>query len=460
MTHPWEAYLNEQRPRHLSELLDFLAIPSVASLSRHAGDVRRAAAWAAARLGAAGLENVAVLETGGHPAVYGDWLHAPGQPTILVYGHLDVQPADPEEAWSQPPFAPVVRDGRILGRGASDNKGNLFLVVTVVEAMLRAQGGLPVNLKFFLEGEEEIFSPSLPAFLPTQARRLACDLVLSADGGQFSETEPALYLACRGFCFLHLEVRGPAHDLHSGMYGGAVANPIHGLAAIIASLHDPQGRVAVAGFYDDVRAVSPEERAAIAAVPFHEERIKAELGLPGLVGEKDFTPQERMWIRPTLDLNGVWGGFQDEGVKSIIPGLAQAKLSCRLVPDQEPGKTAELVRRHVVERVPAGVGVKVGLSGSGARPYRIPDDHPGLLMAREVLADIYGQEPYRCRLGGSIAALSPFLDHLGAHTVIFSFSLPDDLFHAPNEFFRLDCLERGQKAWGRLLARLGRPWPR
>jgi acetylornithine deacetylase/succinyl-diaminopimelate desuccinylase-like protein len=451
----WETYLVQQRERFLDELTEFLRIPSISALPAHKADVQRAAQWLEARMKAAGIESVRIMPTGGHPVVYGEWLHAPRKPTLLIYGHFDTQPVDPLNLWAHPPFEPVIKDGRIYARGATDDKGNMFIPLIVVEAMLKTGGRLPINLKFLFDGQEEIGSPQFPDFIPAHKDLLSCDMVLSSDGGQWDEDQPALVLGTRGLTSVFVEVQGPDHDLHSGSYGGTILNPIHALARILDSMHDAEGRVTVQGFYDDVRPLSAEERAQLARVPFDEAEYLRETGSTALFGEPGFTTYERAWARPTLEINGLYGGFQGEGTKTVLPSLAHAKISCRLVADQDPSIIADLLERHVKKIAPGGVKVAVVNPKSGAIPYLIPPDHRGLQVAASVLKDLYGREPYRIRAGGTIAANALFLKVLGAYTIIFAFGLEDELPHSPNEFFRLSSYDRGQKAYGMLLNRLG-----
>ncbi len=452
----WAAYLAEHKSKFLDEYLQLLRIPSISALPEHAGDVQRAADWVANRLRAAGVEGVEVMPTGGHPVVYGEWLHAPGKPTILLYGHFDVQPVDPLHLWTTPPFEPTIRDGRVYARGASDMKGSLLTTIIGVEALLQTEGRLPVNVKFFLEGQEEIGSPQVPAFLAKNRERFACDFAVSADGGQHGDNEPSLMVGTRGLSGLELEVRGAKSDLHSGLYGGAVQNPIHALVALLASMRGDDGRILVDGFYDDVLPLTADDRARIAAVPFDEDGLKRELGIDAFFGEIGYTPIERTWARPTLELNGIWGGFQGKGSKTVLPNEAHAKITCRLVPNQDPDKIAELVRAHVESHILPGVSVTVSnLAGEG-KPYLVPADHPGNQAVRDVLFDLYGREPYHERSGGTIPVTGLFLDTLGAYTVGLGFGLDDEGFHAPNEFMRLHNFERGQKAYCMLLERLGR----
>jgi acetylornithine deacetylase/succinyl-diaminopimelate desuccinylase-like protein len=323
-----------------------------------------------------------------------------------------------------------------------------------VEALLATEGGLPVNVKFFFEAQEEIGSPQLPDFVAGHRDLLACDLVLSADGGQWSETEPALLIGLRGLCAVDVDLYGPSHDLHSGSYGGTVQNPLHAMATLMASLHDADGRVAVAGFYDDVRELSAEERAEIARVPMDEAAYMAELGVSELFGEAGYTPQERTWIRPTLEINGMWGGFQGEGSKTVLPAEAHVKITCRLVPNQDPARVAACIAAHLEAHRPIGTRLAVRLPEAGADAYEIAADHPGNQAAADVLRQLYGREPYQVRMGGTIPVTALFRRELGADTVIFAFGLVDELMHSPNEFFRLSAYRRGAAAYALILHRL------
>ena len=451
----WEAFLNENQPRFIDELKQFLRFPSISSLPEHAEDVKQAAEWVAGRLRAADIENVQVLSTGGHPVVYGDWLHAPDKPVVMIYGHFDVQPVDPIDLWTNPPFDPIVKDNCIYARGASDNKGNLILTILAVEALLQTEGSLPVNLKFFFEGQEEIGSPQMPEFLPGHKDLFACDMVISADGGQWDQDLPQLTVGLRGLCAVQIDVRTARQDVHSGSYGGTFLNPIHGLARIIDSMRDSEGKILVEGFYDSVRALSESERAQIAEIPYSEQEFKEEIGIPETAGEPGFTTHERMWVRPTLDVNGIWGGFQGEGLKTVIPSEAHAKISCRLVPDQDPGKIADRLVAHVKRYAPTGIAVEVKPVESKADPYLIPLDHAGNKAAVAVLKALYGKDPYYARKGVTIPVCGILLSALGAHTVNFAFSLKDENIHAPDEFFRLKSFELGQRAYCMLLHELG-----
>lgn len=450
----WETYLVEHRSRHQDELLQFLSISSISSLPSHADEVQRAAQWVAQRLQSAGLEKVEILPTGGHPVVYGEWLHAPGKPTVLIYGHFDTQPVDPLDLWTHPPFEPTILEDRVYARGASDDKGNMFTPILGVEALLKTEGHLPVNVKFFLEGQEEIGSPQLPAFIANHRELLACDLVLSSDGGQYREDQPQLMLACKGLVGVQIDVHGAKGDLHSGAYGGAVPNPIHALTAILTSMRSPEGKILVEGFYDAVIPLTEAERAAIAAIPFNAQEYQERIGVSALLAEPGYTSQEHLAARPTLEINGIWGGFQGEGIKTVLPAEAHAKITCRLVADQNPAVIADLLAKHVERHTPPGVKVSVRTLTGTARPYRVPAEHWGNQAASAVLQELYGKTPYHTRTGGSIPVCELFLTHLGAYTVGFAFGLSDEQIHAPNEFFRLTSFRRGPVAYGKLLHRL------
>lgn len=451
----WQAYLQQQRDRFTDELLELLRIPSISSLPEHAQDVQRAAEWVAARLERAGLEQVAVLSTGGHPVVYGSWLHAPDKPTVLIYGHFDTQPVDPIEQWSTPPFEPSIRDGRVYARGASDDKGSMLVAILAVEALLRTAGRLPLNVKFLLEGQEEIGSPEIPAFLEAERERFACDMVISADSLQWSEQQPAILIGSKGLAAIQIDVQGPATDLHSGLFGGVLENPIHALVRILDSLRDSDGTILVDGFLEAAEPLSEQDRQLIGAVPFDEQAYRARLGVPDLAGEPGYSTLERNWARPTLEVNGIWGGFQGAGVKTVIPGTAHAKITCRLVAGQEPERIVEMLSEHVRRHTPPGVRATVQPLPGRARPYLMPVDHPGNRAARRVLQELYGVEPIYTRVGGSVPISELFLRTLGCYSVGFGFILDDEQFHAPDEFFRLASFERGQVAYCMLLEELG-----
>ncbi len=451
----WQNFIEERKEEYVSELVDFLRIPSISGLSEHADDVRQAGEWVAERLQKAGMEAVAVMPTEGHPVVYGQWLHAPGKPTVLIYGHFDVQPTDPLELWETPPFEPAIRDERIYARGASDNKGNMLIPIIAVEALLRTDGALPVNVKFLFEGQEEIGSPHIPEFLKNHRETFACDVILNADSGQWSEDQPSLLTSLRGLCGLQVDVTGADSDLHSGMYGGAVQNPIHALIQILSSMRGLDGRILIEGFYDSVRILSDSEKAQIDSLPFDETEFMNRVGVTELFGEAGFSNPERIWTRPTLELNGIWGGFQGEGLKTVLPNKAHAKITCRLVADQDPQHINRLIEAHIHKNTPAGVKVDITPIDSNANPYSMPADLPGTQAAVEVLSELYGKKPILIREGGSVPILSLLLEHLGAYATCFGFGLNDEKFHAPNEFFRLKSFELGQRAYCKILHRLG-----
>jgi acetylornithine deacetylase/succinyl-diaminopimelate desuccinylase-like protein len=440
-----EAHLLATADRRLARYLDFLRIPSISGIPAHAGDCRRAAERLAADLRAAGLENVDVSETGGHPIVYADWLHAAGAPTVLLYGHYDVQPVDPLDEWQAPPFEPVVRDGRVLARGASDDKSNISIALSATEALLATRGALPLNLRLVFEGEEESSSVHLEPWLAANAARLAADVALVADAGFFAGNLPAVTVGLRGLAAAEIHVRGPFQDVHSGAYGGTIENPINALASIIAGLKGPDGRIRVPGFYDDVVALSDAERAAMAALPFDEEALRAELDVPALVGESGWTTSERRSARPTLDVNGIWGGFSGEGSKTIIPGRAHAKITCRLVADQDPDRIFALLHDYVLKVAPPGVRVEV-VSTGGGRPTLTPEDEPATRAYARALEAAFGRAPLFVREGGSVPVAASFASILGMPVTVMGFMPPDGNFHAPNEWMDMANFETGIRA--------------
>ena len=437
-----EAYLDANRDRRMASYEAFLRIPSISALPKHAADCKRAAEFIAAELLAMGVEHVEVSPTGGHPVVYGDWLHADGAPTVLVYGHYDVQPVDPVELWDSPPFEPAVRDGRILARGAADDKGQVHMHLRATEAILATKGRLPVNLRFLFEGEEESASEHLEKWLADNRARLSADVAVISDTGFFEGNLPAITLSLRGLMYAQIDVTGAPLDLHSGGFGGAVENPANALARIIAGLKDESGRVLVPGFYDDVVELTTDERRMIDELPFDEDAYLARLGLPGLHGETGYSTLERRGTRPTLDVNGLWGGFQGEGSKTIIPANAHAKISCRLVSDQDPDRIFAAFRDHVLAIAPSGVRVDVTMLGGG-RPSLTPADHPATQAAARALEATFGQAPVFVREGGSIPVCASFNKILGLPLVMLGFVPPDQHAHAPNEWMSLPNYELG-----------------
>ena len=450
-----EAYLDETRAARLASYKAFLRIPSVSALPAHAPDCRAAAEWLAAELTTAGLEHVEVSETGGHPVVYADWLHADGAPTVIVYGHYDVQPVDPLDLWTSPPFEPVVVGDRMLARGAADDKGQIHLHLMAAAAELAVRGGFPVNLKYIFEGEEESSSVHLERWLLANQDRLRADVAIISDSGFFEGNRPAITIGLRGMMYAQVDVVGTAVDLHSGSFGGAVQNPVNALAQIIAALKGADGRIRVPGFYDDVVSLTDGERAEIARLPFDEAQYQADLGVSALVGEAGFTTLERRGARPTLDVNGIWGGFQGEGGKTIIPAHAHAKISCRLVTAQDPVAIFDAFRTYVQEIAPPGVTVTVQDIGGG-HPSLTPTDHPATQAVARAIEATFGQAPLYIRDGGSIPVAASFESILGLPVVLMGFTPPDDHAHAPNESMDLGNYETGIRtvirAWDELAA--------
>jgi len=441
--------------KHLEEFMEFLSIPSVSALPDHKDDMRRAAAWLADRMKRAGIDGVEIIETKGHPVVFGR-KEAPvaNAPTVLIYGHYDTQPADPLNEWVSEPFKPEIRDGKIYARGSSDDKGGVFPAILAAEEVI-GRGELTVNLEFLFEGEEEIGSPNLKELLIARKEDFKSDLVVSVDGGMYSVDTPSLTVGCRGLAAVQIEVTGPRTDIHSGQ-GGNIANPIQALAQILAGMKGPDGTILIEGFYEDVAEPSPMEKEAMATVPFDEEAVKDQAGVPALFGEPGYSPVERIWVRPTLDPNGIWGGFQGEGIKTIIPSKASCKITCRLVPHQEPDKICKLIEEHVKRNVPTGVTVTVKSFPGSSRPYVVPGDHPVLPVMTKVLRELYGKDPVVNRLGGTLPIARAFLDILGTYLVFFAMSSPDSGAHGPNEFFRVEEFDRLRTGLPKLWAELGK----
>ena len=435
-------FIHTNRDRYVEELKQFLAIPSISAMPEHKDDVRRCAEWAAAEMARIGLENVRVIDTAGHPLVYADWLHAEGAPTVLFYGHYDVQPVDPIELWLTPPFEATVRDGDIYARGACDDKGQVFVHLKAVEAHLRKAGRLPINLKVILEGEEEVGSEHLGPYVREHATELAADMVLISDTEMFDRGVPSLCYGLRGLAYMQIDLRGTKGDLHSGQYGGAVANPANVMAHIISQLKDRSGKIRIPGFYEDVRELREEERAEFKRLPFDEKAVKKHLGAPRFAGEREYSLLERMWARPTLDVNGLLAGFTGEGAKTVIPAVAMAKVSMRLVPNQHPDKIAELFEAYVKKIAPKSVELKVTRL-HGAMPWMTDFDNVYVQAAGRALEKGFGKRPVFTREGGSIPVVADFQETLGVPVVLFGFGLPDDNLHAPNEKFNLDNFFNG-----------------
>jgi acetylornithine deacetylase/succinyl-diaminopimelate desuccinylase-like protein len=448
-----DAHLHATAAARLDAFLELLRIPSISALSENAEACRMAAEWIANALREAGLEHVEVSPTEGRPVVYADWLHADGAPTVLVYAHYDVQPVDPLDLWHKPPFEPVIEDGRLFARGAADDKSHVALLTNAAAAWLGVRGALPINLRIVFEGEEESGSDHLDHWLAANRERLAADLAVISDSGFFDGNLPAITTGLRGMMYAQLDVSGPSQDLHSGGYGGTLRNPGTVLAEIIAGLHDTDGRVALPGFYDEVRPLDTDERAEFARLPFDEDAYMTEMGVDALFGESGYSTLERRGGRPTLDVNGLWGGFQGEGAKTIIPAHAHAKVSCRLVPDQDPRTIFEALRQRVADLTPEGVRSEVTLINTG-HPSLAPLDHPATVAAARCLEEVFGQAPLFVREGGSVPVTASFASILGLPVTLFGFMNPDCRAHSPNEFVRLDNWEAGHRAMVRYWAAL------
>jgi acetylornithine deacetylase/succinyl-diaminopimelate desuccinylase-like protein len=441
---------------YVDDLAEFVRIPSVSTVPEHRPDLAAAAVWVAARLQRAGVPEVRTIDTPGNAVVVGRWQVDPALPTVVIYGHYDVQPPEPLELWESPPFEPEVRDGRLFGRGASDDKGAVLVPMQAVEAWAATAGAPPVNVTFVVEGEEEIGSPNLPTFLREHPDLLAGDLAISADGSMVGVDQPSLTVGNRGLAGCQIDLVGAASDLHSGGYGGAVPNPLEGLARILARMHDERGRVAVPGFYDGVKEPSKAVRDAIAALPRDEEAELAAVGLAAWIGEEGYSPLERLWVRPTFEVNGLWGGYQGEGVKTVLPNAAHAKVTCRLVAGQDPDRVLDAIEAYVQECTPPGLKASMQRMPGKARAYEIPLDHPSLAVAADSLEAVYGKKPALVWGGGTVPVASDFRSLLGMWCLYFAFGEPDNHVHAPNEFFRVAAMRRGTMATVRLLHDIAR----
>ncbi len=441
MSQAWKDYQEKNKDRFLNELLDLLRIPSVSSKSEHKADMLTCAEAVKQRMIDAGADNVAIMETGGHPAVYGEKIIDPSKPTVLVYGHYDVQPAEPLELWHSGPFAPVIKDGKIYARGACDDKGQFYMHIKAFEMMMKTNT-LTTNIKFIIEGEEEIGSPNLGGFVKANKELLKADVILISDTAMLSLDTPSIDIGVRGLSYIEVEVTGPNRDLHSGVYGGAVANPITILAKMIASCHDQDNRITIPGFYDDVAAATDDERKLMSHAPFDEEEYKKDLGVEELWGEKGFTSNERTGIRPTLEVNGIWGGYTGEGAKTVLPSKAFAKISARLVPNQSSEVITEKLITYFKSIAPKGIKVKAALH-HGGEPYMTPIDSKGYQAASKAIETTFGKIPIPVRGGGSIPICSLFEKELGIKIIFMGFGLDSDNLHSPNEKFNLDNYYKG-----------------
>lgn len=447
-----QAYIAANRGRFRDELFEFLRIPSVSARSEHRGDVRAAAEWLAERMKEAGLE-VSLHDTPGHPVVLGEWRGAgEDAPTVLIYGHYDVQPAEPLELWTSPAFEPEERDGRIYARGAVDDKGQLYLHLKAIEAHLKTTGKLPVNVILLAEGEEEVGSANLMPFVEQHAQRLRCDAIVISDSGMFGPGMPTIGASLRGLAYFEIRVRGARGDLHSGSYGGAVANPATALARIIASFHDENGHIAIPGFYDDVQA-APEYVEQIRNLPFDDDEYRQRTGVPELFGEKGYTTLERIWIRPTCEVNGLLSGYTGEGSKTVLPAYAMAKVSCRLVPDQDPARIERIFQEHVRNVAPPGVEVEI-LVLHGGRPWRARLEGTLVEAASRALSQAFGADVTYAGEGGSIPIVPEFEKVLGAPVLLMGFGLPGENAHAPDEWMSVENFEKGTDASALLLSEL------
>jgi acetylornithine deacetylase/succinyl-diaminopimelate desuccinylase-like protein len=438
-------YIDSKRDENLNELKEFLRIPSVSTKSENKPDVERAAQWVAGKLRAAGLENIEIVPTKMHPLVYGESLRAPGKPTVLFYGHYDVQPAEPLELWTSPAFEPTVRDGNLFGRGTADDKGQVHIHLKALEALLKTSGTLPLNVKVMIEGEEEVGSVNLWEFVQKNRERLKADALVVSDTSMLAKGVPSITYGLRGLNYYQIELTGPAQDLHSGVFGGAVPNPLTILCETIAKLHDKNFRVTIPGFYDDVATLSKQERKALNSLPWKEKEFRKTVGAPGLDGEKGFTIVERLWTRPTLEVNGIWGGYMGEGAKTVIPSKAYAKISTRLVPKQEPAKIAKLVEKHIRKLLPKSVTCKFEVLSTG-KPWVAPYSNPIFQKAIHALESGFGKKAVFIREGGSIPFVTQMHDTFKVPCVLMGFGLPDENAHAPDEHIALENYFGGIKA--------------
>ncbi|MDQ7040217.1 MAG: dipeptidase [Rhodothermus sp.] len=455
MTDQALSYVDTHFTRFVEELKELLRIPSISTDPAYAAEVRRAANWLADHLQALGFPEVRLFDTEGHPIVYAAYMVEATRPTVLVYGHYDVQPPDPLELWTTPPFAPEVREGAIYARGASDDKGQLWMHVKAAEAYLKTAGTLPVNLKFLLEGEEESGSVHLAPFIEAHRERLAADVVVISDTALFAPGVPSITYGLRGLVYVEVELIGPARDLHSGVYGGAVENPANVLARLIAGLHDEDYRITIPGFYDDVRPLTEEERRTFRELPFDEKAWMEEIGVSAVRTETGYSILEAITARPTLDVNGIWGGYQGKGAKTVLPAKAGAKISMRLVPDQDPDDIVEKTRRYFEQHTPSTCRLRF-TALHGGHPVLVDTRHPAMQAAAEAMARVFGRRPYFTREGGSIPVVADFKRLLGLDSVLMGFGLNSDAIHSPDEHFGLDRFRQGIESIVHFLELFGR----
>jgi acetylornithine deacetylase/succinyl-diaminopimelate desuccinylase-like protein len=435
-------YIEKNQGNYIEELKELLRIPSISTSVSNKDDVEKAAGFVAGKLKSAGISRVEIFKTEGHPIVYGEWLGAPGKPTVLIYGHYDVQPADPLELWNSPPFEPVVKDGKIWARGATDDKGQMFMHIKSVEAFFKTTGSLPLNVKFIIEGEEEIGSENLSRFIKHNTDLLKCDAVLISDTALYGKGIPTLTYGLRGLCYMEVEVTGPDHDLHSGSFGGAVGNPVNILAQMIARLQDKSGKIKIPHFYDDVAKITKKEKSNFKALKFSDKSFAKEVGVKKLQGEKNFSTLERLWVRPTLDCNGIIGGYTAPGAKTVLPSKATAKISMRLVPHQDPKKIARLFTKFVNQIAPPSVKIKIR-NLHGAYPVVTSLDETATIAAAKAMQKAFGKKTVFMREGGSIPIVTDFSKTLKAPVVLMGMGLNSENLHSPNEHFDLNHFRLG-----------------
>jgi acetylornithine deacetylase/succinyl-diaminopimelate desuccinylase-like protein len=438
-----DAFVNQNRDRLLNELKEFIRIPSISTLPEHRPDIDRAASFVAQGLGKAGMENVEIVPTGKHPLVYADWMHAPGKPTVLCYGHYDVQPADPLELWTSPPFEPTERNGNLYARGTADDKGQMYMHIKAVEALRAVNGRLPVNLKFLVEGEEEVGGASIAKYVAENPEKLHADVALVSDTALYADGMPTLCIGLRGLIYAEVEAVGPMRDLHSGLYGGSAPNAVFGLIELLSKAKDANGIIQIPGIYEGVEEPAPAERDSWNGLPFREQDFLAkEVGSSELIGEPGRSVLERIWSRPTFEVHGIAGGFTGAGAKTVIPAKATAKVSFRLVPRQDPDKVVSAFQEWVRRHTPRGIHTEVRIL-SASPGLVVNPEHPAIQVAARAFSDVFGQPTVFIRSGGSIPVVGDFASHLGIPTILMGFGLPDDGLHSPNEKYKLENYYKG-----------------
>src|SRR6266436_8113285 len=456
MSQATDAFVRESQDRFLEELKTFLRIPSISTLPEHRGDIDRASRFVAESLGTAGLENVEIIPTAKHPLVYADWMHAPGKPTVLCYGHYDVQPPDPLDLWVSPPFEPTIREGNLYARGSADDKGQMYMHVKAVETLQAVNGTLPVNVKFLIEGEEEVGGESIAKYVAENAAKLKADVALVSDTALYAPGIPTLCIGLRGLVYMEVEATGPSRDLHSGLYGGAAPNAVFGLIELLAKAKNSRGEIKIPGIYDDVEPPAPAEKESWAHLPFKErDFLRNEVGSTKLVGETKYSVLERIWARPTLEVHGIAGGFTGVGAKTVIPAKATAKVSIRLVPKQDTEKVIAGFRKFIEKNTPKGIRMELRVLSAGPAVMVNPD-HPAIQVAAKAFSDILEKPTVFIRSGGSIPIVGDFATHLGIPTVLMGFGLPDDGLHSPNEKYRIENYYQGIMTIAHFLDEYGR----